>query len=396
MSRPLDGVLVVDVSRVLAGPYCTMMLGDMGAEVIKVESPDGDDTRQWGPPYVAGESAYYLCANRSKRGIVLNLKSKGGRRVLLDLVRRADILVENFKVGTMEKFGLDYPRLREVNPRLIYCAISGYGQTGPYRDRAGYDFIAQAEGGLMSITGEPDGRPLKVGVAIVDITAGLFAATSILAALHERETSGLGQYIDVALLDAQVAWLANVASNYLVSGKRPKRYGNAHANIVPYETFETSDGYIAIGVGNDRQWQRMADVLGRPEWATDERFATNTNRVRNRADLVPMINAVTRTAGKVEWCRRLQAVGVPCGPINTVDQVFADPQVLHRQMKVEIDHPTAGKLNLTGVPYKLSRTPAAITRHPPLLGEHTEAVLRDLLGYGADEIAGLRADEAIR
>lgn len=395
MSRPLEGILVVDLSRVLAGPYCTMMLGDLGAEVIKIESPEGDDTRHWGPPYVGGESAYYLCANRSKKSIILNLKSEGAKRVLLDLVRRGDILVENFRVGTMQRMGLDYQRLRDVNPRLIYCAISGYGQTGPYSNRAGYDFIAQAEGGLMSITGETDGQPMKVGVAIVDITAGLFAATAILAALHEREKSGEGQYIDVALLDSQVAWLANVASNYLISGQRPKRYGNAHANIVPYETFKTQDGYIAIGVGNDRQWQRCCEVLGKSEWAVDARFVTNPKRVENRATLIPMINAVTLRQDRAEWCRLLQEAGVPCGPINSIDQVFNDAQVLHREMAVEIPHPTAGKVKLAGFPYKLSRTPAAITQHPPLLGEHTETVLRDLLGYSAAVIAGLCAEKAI-
>ena len=372
-----------------------MMLGDLGAEVIKIESPEGDDTRQWGPPYIGGESAYYLCANRNKRSIILNLKSAGGKQVLLDLVRRGDILVENFRVGTMRRLGLDYERLRDVNSRLIYAAISGYGQTGPYSNRAGYDFIAQAEGGLMSITGETEGQPMKVGAGIVDITAGLFAATAILAALHEREKSGEGQYIDVALLDSQVAWLANVASNYLVSGQKPKRYGNAHPNIVPYETFKTQDGHVAIAVGNDRQWQRTCEVLGKPEWAVDALFVTNSKRVENRSTLIPMINAVTLTRDGAEWCRMLQEVGIPCGPINTIDQVFSDAQVLHREMTVEIPHPTAGKMKLVGFPYKLSRTPAAITRHPPLLGEHTESVLRDLLGYSAAAIAGLREDTAI-
>jgi formyl-CoA transferase len=394
MSRPLEGILVVDLSRVLAGPYCTMMLGDLGAEIIKIESPEGDDTRQWGPPYTGGESAYYLCANRNKKSIILNLKTEGSQRVLLDLVRRGDILVENFRVGTMRKMGLGYERLRDVNPRLIHAAITGYGQTGPYRNRAGYDFIAQAEGGLMSITGEADGQPMKVGVGVVDITAGLFAATAILAALHEREKSGEGQYIDVALLDSQLAWLGNVASTYLISGQRPTRHGNAHAIIVPYEPFKSQDGYIAIGVGNDRQWQRLCEVLEKPEWAVDARFVTNSRRVENRATLIPMINAVTLTREGAEWCRMLQQAGVPCGPINSIDQVFSDVQVLHREMKVEIAHPTAGKVNLVGFPYKLSRTPAAITRHPPLLGEHTESVLTDLLGYSAEEIASLHAEKA--
>jgi formyl-CoA transferase len=396
LSGPLEGILVVDLSRVLAGPYCTMMLGDLGADVIKIESPEGDDTRQWGPPYAGGESAYYLCANRNKKSVVLDLKNDGARQVLLDLVRRADILVENFRVGTMQRWGLDYQRLREVNPRLIYAAITGYGQTGPYSSRAGYDFIAQAEGGLMSIIGDTDGQPMKVGVAIVDISAGLFTATAILAALHEREKSGEGQYVDVALLDSQVAWLANVASNYLISGQRPERYGNAHANIVPYETFKTQDGYIAIGVGNDRQWQRFCEVLGESEWAAEARFATNPKRVENRTVLLAMINAVTLRRDRAAWCRLLQEAGVPCGPINSIDQVFSDAQVLHREMEVEIPHPTAGKVKLAGFPYKLSRTPAAISLHPPLLGEHTETVLRDLLGYSPEQITDLYAERMIK
>jgi formyl-CoA transferase len=388
--QPLEGVRVVDLSRVLAGPYCTMMLGDLGAEVIKVESLEGDEARQWGPPFTGGESAYYLCVNRNKKGITINLKTEAGQGLLRELVQRSDVLVENFRVGTMERWGLGYEALRELNPALIYCAITGFGPTGPYKDQAGYDFIVQAMGGIMSITGEPEGPPMKVGVAIVDITAGLFATVGILGALHERHRSGLGQRIDVSLLEAQVAWLANVGSNYLVSGQRPRRYGNAHASIVPYETFKARDSYIAIGVGNDRQWQRFCQLLGREELAHDPRFATNPRRVENRVVLVPILQEVIATRDGEEWLRLLREADIPCSPINTIDRVFQDPQVLHREMVVEVPHPTAGKVRLGGIPYKLSRTPARVSRHPPLLGEHTAEVLADILGYGADRIASLR------
>ncbi|MEW6232188.1 MAG: CaiB/BaiF CoA-transferase family protein [Chloroflexota bacterium] len=388
--QPLEGVRVVDLSRVLAGPYCTMMLGDLGAEVIKVESPEGDEARQWGPPFTGGESAYYLCVNRNKKGITINLKTEAGQGLLRELVQRSDVLVENFRVGTMERWGLGYEALRELNPALIYCAITGFGPTGPYKDQAGYDFIVQAMGGIMSITGEPEGPPMKVGVAIVDITAGLFATVGILGALHERHRSGLGQRIDVSLLEAQVAWLANVGSNYLVSGQRPRRYGNAHASIVPYETFKARDSYIAIGVGNDRQWQRFCQLLGREELAHDPRFATNPRRVENRDVLIPMLQEVIATRDGEEWLRLLREADIPCSPINTIDRVFQDPQVLHREMVVEVPHPTAGKVRLAGIPFKLSCTPARVSRHPPLLGEHTAEVLADILGYGADRIASLR------
>jgi formyl-CoA transferase len=287
-SQCLSDVLVVDLSRVLAGPYCTMILADLGAEVIKVERPgQGDSTRQWGPPWYGDESAYYLSANRNKKSITINLKSERGREILRDLASQADVVVENFRCGTMDRWGLGYDALREANPGLIYCAITGYGQDGPYRDRPGYDFVIQAPGGIMSITGPVEGPPMKVGVAIVDITAALFAAVSILGALHERASSGEGQYIDIALLDSQVAWLANVAGNYLVSGRRPARYGNAHPNIVPHELFPTSDGWIAVGVGNDRQWQKLCEVAGWSDLASDERFATNPGRVEHRESLVP-------------------------------------------------------------------------------------------------------------
>jgi formyl-CoA transferase len=394
-NHPLAGIRIVDLSRVLAGPYCTMMLGDLGAEVIKVERPGvGDDTRRWGPPWAGDESAYYLCVNRNKKSITVNLKCEQGREIVRELVRRSDVLVENFRFATMDKLGLGYEALRKLNPGLIYCSITGYGQTGPYRERPGYDFVIQAEGGGMSITGPAEGPPMKVGVAIVDITAGLFATISIMAALYERENSGQGQQLDIALLDSQVAWLANVGSNYLVSGKRPERHGNAHPNIVPYEPFATSDGWVAVGVGNDRQWQRLCALAGWDDLAGDERFATNPQRVKHRDVLVPVLRERFRARTSEEWRSALLSVGIPCGPINTIDQVFSDAQVLARDMLVEFPHPTAGKVKMAGSPLKLSRTPVCIDAPPPLLGQHTEEVLNECLGYTHADLARMR-DEGV-
>jgi len=395
MSSPLTDLRVLDLSRVLAGPYCTMMLADLGAEVIKVEMPGrGDDTRQWGPPFAGGEAAYYLSVNRNKRGLTLNLKNERGREILRRLACQADVLVENFRVGTMDEWDLGYEMLRSINSRLIYCAITGYGQIGPTCHRPGYDFIIQAQGGIMSITGPPEGPPMKVGVAIVDITAGLYAGVAILAALHERERSGQGQYIDIALLDAQVAWLANVGSNYLVSGQRPGRHGNAHPNIVPYEPFATSDGWIAVGVGNDRQWQRLCATAGWEDLAADPRFEDNPRRVDNRATLIPILQERFRQRPSEEWRAKLLQVGIPCAPINAIDQVFADPQVLARDMMVELPHPTAGTVKVAGSPFKLSRTPVCLDKAPPLLGQHSDEILRTHLGYSDAEIARLR-DEGV-
>jgi formyl-CoA transferase len=395
MALPLDGVRVVDLTRVLAGPYCTMMLADMGADVIKVEIPGrGDDSRAWGPPWAGTESAYYLSANRNKRSITLNFRTEGGRRVLLDLVRRADVFVENFIPGSLDRLGLGYEDLKKVNPGLVYCSVSGYGYDGPYATRPGYDFIAQAEGGIMSVTGEPEGPPMKVGVAIADITTGMFAAAAILAALRHRDRTGQGQRVEVSLLESVVGWLANVAMNYLVSGELPRRYGNAHPNVVPYQAFATSDGWVAIGVGNDAQFRRFCDVIGRPELADDPRFRTNSDRVINRDVLIPILEEIFKTRTTDEWIEALTAAELPCGPINTLDRVFRHPQVLHRRMVEEIDHPTAGRIKLVGIPYKFSATPLAIRRHPPTLGEHTEEVLREL-GYSEAEVAALRAEGAI-
>lgn len=395
-SAALADLLVVDLSRVLAGPYCTMMLADLGAQVLKIEVPGrGDDTRQWGPPFAGGEAAYYLSVNRGKKSVTLNLKSEAGREIVRELARRADVLVENFRVGTMEEWGLGYQDLQAINPGLIYCAITGYGQDGPYRDRPGYDFIIQAQGGIMSITGPVEGPPMKVGVAIVDITAGLYAIVAILAALHERQRSGQGQFIDIALLDSQVAWLANVGSNYLISGERPRRYGNAHANIVPYEPFPTRDGWIAIAVGNDRQWQQLCALAGWDDLASDPRFTTNPLRVENREILVPILQERFRQETSRVWEEKLLAAGIPCAPIQTIDQVFADPQVLARGMLVELPHPTAGTVRLAGSPLKLSRTPVQLTEPPPLLGQHTDEVLATYLGYSAEKIARLREEGVI-
>ena len=393
---PLDGLVVLDLSRVLAGPYAAMMLADLGAEVIKVERPEqGDDTRQWGPPWAGGESAYYLSVNRNKKSMTLNLKSEKGREIVRALARRADVLVENWRAGTMDKWGLGYKDLYQENPGLVYCSVTGYGQTGPYRDRAGYDFVIQAEGGTMSITGPAEGPPMKVGVAIVDLTAGMFATIAILAALHEREKSGQGQSIDMALLDAQVAWLANVGSNYLVSGQQPKRHGNAHPNIVPYEPFPTSDGWLAVGIGNDRQWQRLCALADWDDLAGDERFSKNPDRVEHRSLLIPILQKRFQEKSSAEWRTALLEAGIPCGPINAIDQVFADPQVLARDMLLELDHPTAGTVKLAGSPLKLSRTPVRIAEAPPLLGQHTEEVLDRYLGYGPPDVAQLRAEGII-
>jgi formyl-CoA transferase len=390
--KPLSDITVLDLSRVLAGPYCTMMLGDLGAEVIKVERPgSGDETRQWGPPDAGGESAYYLCVNRNKRSLTVNLKAPEGQKMTRRLADQSDVLIENYRVGTIQKMGLGYEDLKKKNPGLIYCAITGFGQNGPYKDKPGYDFMIQGMGGVMSFTGEPDGPPMKVGVAIVDITAGLFACSSILAALRHREKTGKGQYVDISLLDSMVAWLANVGSNYLISGERPIRYGNGHPNIVPYEPFNTKDGnYIALAVGNDKQWQKFCALTGIDHLASDPRFATNPQRVRNRKALIPIIAAKMLNRPGEEWIRELDNLQIPCGPINTLDKVFSDAQVLEREMVAEVSHPTAKTVKMVASPMKFQETPCEITRHPPLLGEHTDEILREKFGYNSKKIEEFR------
>ena len=392
----LSDILVLDLSRVLAGPYCTMLLADYGADVIKVEEPgSGDGTRAWGPPWVGDESAYFFSANRNKRSITVDLKTDAGRALVCDLAARADVVIENFKVGGAAKLGLDYATLAALNPRLVYCSITGYGQTGPYRERAGYDFIIQAQGGIMSITGPEEGEPYKVGVAIADITAGLFATTAILAALHERERSGRGQYIDVALLDAQVAWLANVAHNYLATGDPPARYGNAHPSIVPYETFATADGRIAVGMGTDGQYRKFCVAAGRPDLAEDERFRTNAGRVEHRQVLIPLLQELFRARSSADWLEMLAALGVPAGPINDIAAALEDPHVQARGMVQRVEHATEGAIQVLGPVAKFSRTPATVRSAPPPLGHHTDAVLRDVLGYDMAQIAKLRAAKII-
>ncbi|HET9014058.1 MAG TPA: CoA transferase [Thermomicrobiaceae bacterium] len=396
MAHPLDGIRVLDLSRVLAGPYCTMTLADLGAEVIKVEQPgSGDDTRRWGPPWTGGESAYYLSANRNKLGITVNLKDERGQGIIRELARQSDVVVENFKVGALDRMGLGYAALSAANPGLIWCSITGYGQDGPYADRAGYDVIAQAESGIMSVTGEPEGEPMKVGIAVVDITTGLYASTAILAALHARGSSGRGQRIDMALLASAVAWLANVGSSYLASGELPKRYGNAHANLVPYQTFRARDRWITAGVGNDRQFQALCRILGLEDLPADPRFTTNPQRVANRDALIPLIEAAFITRDADEWLEQLAAAGIPSGPINTVDRALSHPQVAHRGMVVEVPHATAGTVRLVGPPFIFSETPAEVRSAPPLLGEHTDRVLRERLGFSDAEIATLHAEDVV-
>lgn len=372
---PLDGIVVLDLSRVLAGPYCTMILGDLGADVIKIEPPAGDETRRWGPPFVNGESAYFIAVNRNKRSVIADLKTERGRELVRRIAARADILVENFRPGALARFGLDLAELRASNPRLITLTISGMGATGPESALPGYDFIVQAAGGLMSITGPPEGPPMKVGVAVVDLTTGMMAANALLAALHARHATGAGQHIDISLLETQVAWLANVASAYLLTGEEPVRHGNAHPTIVPYQTFDAADGPFALGVGSDAQWQRLCAALERPDLADDPRFRTNPDRVVHREALVALLADQFRAAPAAEWIRRIAAADVPVGPVRTVPEVLESEQVKARGMVETVMHPTIGELRLAGIPFKFSATPASIRRPPPLLGEHTAEVV---------------------
>jgi len=398
---PLAGIRVLDLTRVLAGPWCTQNLADLGADVIKIERPgSGDDTRGWGPPFLKDEqgrdtreAAYYLSANRNKRSVALDIASERGAALVRRLAGRSDVLVENFKVGGLKKYGLDYASLARANPRLVYCSITGFGQTGPYAARPGYDFMIQGMGGLMSITGErddlPGGGPQKAGVAVADLMTGMYAATAILAALHERHASGLGQHIDMALLDCQVAMLANQNLNYLVSGQAPQRAGNAHQNLVPYQVFAAADGHLIVAVGNDSQFRAYCGVIGLPELAGDPRYATNPGRVVNRGQLVPVLAERMKTGARDHWLRELERAGVPAGPINTLDQVYDDPQVRARGMRQDLPHPAAGSVPLAASPMRFSSSPVQYRRAPPMLGQHTEEVLREELGLDEEEIQAL-------
>ena len=411
MQQPTPGALshirVLDLSRVLAGPWAGQTLGDLGAEVIKVERPGtGDDTRTWGPPFLedgqgnpTSDSAYYLCTNRNKKSITVDMAQPSGQALIRDLAKSCDVVIENFKVGSLQQYGLDYDRMKAVNPRLVYCSITGFGQTGPYAHRAGYDFLIQAMGGLMSITGRPDGEegagPVKVGVALTDILTGLYASTAILAALQAREVTGAGQHIDLALLDVQVACLANQSMNYLYSGTAPRRMGNAHPNTVPYQDFPTADGYMILAIGNDSQFAKFCLSADRPEWSQDPRFKTNAARVEHRAVLIPLMRQLTVHRSTQDWIALLETVGVPCGPINTLADVFADPQVQARGMKINMTHPAAGTIPLVASPIRLSGTPVQYRSAPPQLGQDTRQVLRDLLGLSESAVDDLTNQGAL-
>jgi crotonobetainyl-CoA:carnitine CoA-transferase CaiB-like acyl-CoA transferase len=402
MTGMLTGIRVLDLSRVLAGPWATQIFADYGADVVKVERPGaGDDTRKFGPPWITDEAtgeivdaAYYASANRGKRSLTLDIATPDGQDIARRLAAQSDVLIENYKVGALAKYGLDYAAIQAVNPRIVYCSITGFGQTGPYRNRAGYDFLIQGMGGLMSVTGErddlPGGGPQRAGVALADILCGMYATSAILAALYRRERTGQGEYIDLALLDAQVATLANQGMNYLIGGTAPKRFGNGHPNIVPYQAFATADGHVILAVGNDEQYARFCAVAGRPELASDPKYVTIAQRNAHRDELIPQLAAVLRQRSSAEWIAKLEAANVPCGPINTIDRVFADPQVRSRGMRVDLPHPRAGMLPSIANPVRFATAPIEYTHAPPVLGQHTDEVLEELLGMDADARAALR------
>lgn len=395
MALPLENIRVLDLTRVLAGPYATMILGDLGADIIKIEMPSiGDDARHFGP-YLHGESAYFMSLNRNKRSITLNLKTEKGKEILRGLIRESDVVVENFRPGTMEKLGIGYDRIKEINPEIIYATASGFGQTGPYSNRAAYDAVVQAMGGLMSITGPKDGKPTRVGTSIGDIAAGLFLTIGILTALLNRNNTGLGQMVDVAMLDSQVAILENAIARYIVTKEIPKSEGNRHPSIVPFETFDTLDGEIMIAVGNDGLWTQFCKVINMEELGKDERYTKNSSRNEWYLELRPIIAEPIKGKTTKEWQELLDSAGIPNGPINTIDKVIEDPQVLAREMIVDIIHPIAGKLKIPGIPIKLSHTPGKIRRPSPILGEHTEEILKESLDYGDGEISKLREDKVL-
>jgi crotonobetainyl-CoA:carnitine CoA-transferase CaiB-like acyl-CoA transferase len=393
---PLAGTRVVDLTRILAGPLCTMMLGDMGAEVIKIEPPDkGDDTRGWGPPFVAGEAAYFLGINRNKRSLTLNMAVPAGQKILAGLVEKADVLIDNFRIGTLEKWGFTDAWFAQHAPRLVRCSITGYGSTGPKAALPGYDFILQAESGLMSICGAPDGAPTKYGVAIVDVCTGMLASNAILAALNARHRTGRGQKVELSLYETSLAMLINVASNYLTAGRNGGRFGNGHPSIVPYTTYRTADAMVAIGIGNERQFTRAAEVLGHPEWATDARFTSNRARVENRDLIDGLINEALSHGDADAWLEKLKAVGVPCGRINSVADALDDPHTVARDMIETVEHSTIGALKMLGIPFKFSDTACSVRRAPPTLGQHSDEILAGDLGLDAKAIAELRQAKVI-
>ena len=406
MAGPLSHIRVLDLTRVLAGPWATQLLADLGAEVIKIEKPgEGDDTRGWGPPFITnadgtrGDAAYFLSTNRGKSSVCIDMAKPEGQKLILDLAAKSDIVMENFKVGGLRKYGLDYEALRTVNPKLVYCSLTGFGQEGPYAQRAGYDFMIQGMAGIMSVTGQPDGtagaEPMKTGVAFADIFTGLYSTIGVLAALYHRERTGEGQFVDMALLDSQVAVLANQALNYLVGGKAPTRLGNAHPNIVPYQTFQTKDGFIIMAVGTDRQFKEFCTIIGVPQLSDDPRFKTNRGRVENRMSLIPLLIAPMKARTTVEWIDAFEALAVPCGPINTIDQVFADAQVKARELRIELPREDGTMTPGVANPIRLSETPIEYTKAPPALGEGTDRILSDVLGLTDASIARLRTSGAI-
>lgn len=397
MSGPLEGVRVLDLSRVLTGPFCSMILGDMGAEIVKIEIPKtGDDTRQWGPPFIHGESAYFLSVNRNKKSVTLDLSNEKGREILYALAEKCDVLLENFRPGVTQKLQVDYPTMTRKNPRLVYCSITSYGQTGEYRERLAYDIVLQGMGGLMGITGEPNRPPVRIGVAISDIGAGMYAAIAILGALITRGKTGKGQFIDLSLLDSTVSWMTYMAADYFATGKNPQRMGSAHPSIVPYQCFETSDGqFITVAVGNDKLFQNFCKAIQMDQLADDPRFATNPSRVLNRKELIAVLEEVFKQKPRDEWLKRLYGAGTPAGPVYSMQEIFSDLQILQRDMLVRLRHPIAGEISQIGIPMKFSATNPEIRSPPPSLGEHVDEVLGDLLGYDAKRIAELRSQGVV-
>lgn len=392
LALPLDNIRILDLSRDLAGPFCSMILADLGAEVIKVEIPErGDEARSWGPPFIGGESAYFLSVNRNKKSVTINLKMEEGREILYKMVEKSDVFLENFRWGVAERLGIHYEKISKINPRIIYCSISGFGHTGPYRDRPAYDIIIQGMSGIMDITGEDSRPPVKVGVSITDLGAGMYATIAILSAILARERSGKGQWIDISLLDSAVSLLTNVAANYFATGVAPRRMGSAHPNIAPYQCFKAADGkYLTLAVGNDEIWKRFCRALGLEKLIDDPEFTTNPKRVQNREKLVSVLSEIFLTKKRDEWVKFLLERGVPCGPVNTLEEVFRDPQILKRNMLVEIKHPKAGKIKQIGIPIKFSQINLDVQSSPPLLGQHTEDVLKNLLNMSSQEINRLK------